>query len=331
MDHKFRTEINLKKGDFPEISYFSRIFLIGSCFSQEIGRKFREFKFQVLTNPFGVTYNPVSLSGQIIRITSKNYFKKEDFFAKGETFNSFELHGSFDNNSADELLSEVNGIVSNGFDFLSKSTHLYITLGTAWVYQSRKTSKIVNNCHKLPSADFTKSLLDLQLCTDSLREAIHSVRAINTDVKIIFTISPVRHLNDGFAENNLSKSLLRLSINQLMNEKDVFYFPSYEILMDDLRDYRFYKEDMIHPGDNAINYIWDTILQAQLSTSAEKIKANVETLLKSLNHKPFNEASAGHQLFLRKALESAENLQNKFADIDLSDEIRALKARLTSE
>lgn len=325
----FRTEIKLKKGEFPEISYSSKLFFLGSCFSDRIGGMFEKNKFQVLTNPFGVSYNPVSINTTIQRIIGKNYFTEEDLISKDDLFNSYELHGSFDNESSSQLISAVNTEIDSSHDFLKTASHIYITPGTSWVYRLKENGKIVNNCHKQRAELFTRELLTLEEVSSNLISLISEIKKINPSADILFTISPVRHLKDGFSENNLSKSILRLAIDSVLQENSVYYFPSFEMVIDDLRDYRFYTADMLHPNEEAEKYIWDLIMENQMSEKTNKLVNEVSSFLQDTNHRSFNKNSASNKQFLRNTLEKAKKIQESLPGLNLKFEIQSLESRLS--
>lgn len=329
MKDQFRTEIKLKKGEFPEISYQSSVGLIGSCFSDEIGEKFHKFKFKNLSNPFGVTYNPVSMAEQIRRICQKKHFNEADLFRKGQGFNSYELHGSFDREDSSDLIEELALNIDRTYDFLRSASHLFITLGTAWIYELKSDGRLVNNCHKQPSSIFNKRLLSLLEIEEACLSMVNDCHAINKELKVIFTISPVRHLKDGFTENSLGKSLLRVALNRDELRKKASYFPSYEMMNDDLRDYRFYASDMIHPNEIAVNYIWEQLISAQMSEQTVlKMKA-IEKIQHALGHKAFNVKSAAHQSFLKETINTCQSIRKSNPEIDLEKEIQELTRRLT--
>jgi len=319
----------LKKGDFPEISYNSKILLLGSCFSDEMGKMFDYYKIPCISNPFGVTYNPVSIQHQIRRIIEKDYFIESDLIKKNDLYNSYDLHGSFDRLKKNELQNEVNKVIRLCHDFIKNASHLYVTLGTSWVYENKTNNKIVNNCHKKPANNFTKRILSVDEVYGACSSIIELCTSLNKKLKYIFTISPVRHLKDGFTENSLSKGILRVAIGKIEERNMVFYFPSNEILNDDLRDYRFFGEDLIHPNKTAINYIWNQIAEFQFKENDKILMKKIEKLNTALNHNSFNAESQGNQIFIKETIEFAEKLQDQYQNIDLEIEIVKLKSRLS--
>ncbi len=329
MKDSFRTEIKIKRDENALISHQSNIFLIGSCFSDNIGNMFNHYKFHSLSNPFGVTYNPYSIYRQLERITSKSYFNLEDLITKGEFFNSFELHGSFDHTDKDALIQNLNDKIDISWKHLSQCSHLFITLGTSWVYELKDSHEIVNNCHKFPSSHFSKRMLSIEEIQEACNGIVALARKMSPNIRIVFTVSPVRHLKDGFTENQISKGRLFQSINECINEVNVSYFPSYEIMTDDLRDYRFYDTDMLHPNTLAIEYIWNKLNETYFDSSTLRIMNEVSNIQQVLNHKPFNPKSEAHRTFLKKTKDNINTLIQSEPGLDMKNEMKSLDDQLS--
>jgi hypothetical protein len=248
---------------------------------------------------------------------------------KNDLYNSYDLHSSFDRLKKIELLDEVNEVIDQSHAFIKESSHLYITLGTSWIYEIKGENKVVNNCHKKPATEFTKRLLSVEEVYAACSSIVELCASLNKELKLIFTISPVRHLKDGFSENSLSKSILRVAIGKLEELDNVSYFPSYEILNDDLRDYRFFKEDLVHPNNTAVNYIWKYIVETQIDEKDKALMNKIEKLNAAMNHKSFNAESQDNQNFIKETIKSAEQLQTQHQQVDFKIEIETLKNRLT--
>ncbi len=308
---KFRTEITSPKYPF-QIDYQTKIFGLGSCFVDHMKNKFDYYQFQTQINPFGVIFNPVSIKNILQRIVNQQFFTPDDLFLHNNIWKSFDLHSVFNCDSAPKLLDDVNDKIIKAHQFLSQSNVLLITLGTAWVYRLKSTNEIVTNCHKVPQQKFTKELLSTTEIIDNLQDIISLAKTLSKDIKILFTVSPIRHLKDGFVENNVSKARLIDAIYQVVDQAKSFYFPSYEMLMDDLRDYRFYKEDMIHPNQMAVDYIWQKLQASLMHESTLQISKQVAKIRKSLQHKAFDKNSAQHQQFLEKIDKQIVILQKKY-------------------
>jgi len=296
---KFRTDINPQKFPF-EISHHDKIFMIGSCFTDNIAHKLLRYKFNVLYNPFGIIYNPYSISKIIDRVLKMDFPKSEEYFQHNNQWHHFDFHSEMSGPNKNEVIERVNILLKTTNNFILKSDIIFITLGTSIIHKLSSNNNIVANNHKLPSNDFIKSKLDIDQIFNSLSQTITKLKLINPDLKIIFTVSPVRHLRNGIIENQRSKARLILAIEKLVNKFDSFYFPSYEILQDDLRDYRYYNNDLIHPSDFAINYIWEKFSDTLFSEQTKNKLIQIEKITKSLEHKPFAKESIEYQTFSNK-------------------------------
>ncbi len=311
-----QTKIPTSKQSGNLIDYNSKILLLGSCFSENIGNKFDYFKFQTYQNPFGILFHPKAIEKLVFDALEEKQFTDKDVFFHNGQWHSFLAHSLLNGSSKSEILEILNKRIRLTKKFIQESSHIIITLGTAWVYRHIETDCIVANCHKLPQNQFKKELLSIDSICQSLETTIALLSSIKSKTNIVFTVSPVRHLKDGFVENTLSKSHLISSIHKvILKNQKTFYFPSYEILMDELRDYRFYKEDMIHPSATAINYIWEKFKNVWVSDDANTILNEVETIQKGLSHKPFNPKSEAHQRFLKNLGFKIENLKARFPHI----------------
>ena len=290
--------------------------MLGSCFVENIGEKLEYYKFQSIINPFGILFHPLAIENLITNaINDKNYIE-DDVFFQNEQWHCFEAHSKLSHPSKNSLLSALNSKVKITQQYIESSTHIIITLGTAWVYRHIETDAVVANCHKVPQKKFLKELLSVEEILESLNATVALIKRENPRISILFTVSPVRHIKDGFIENTQSKAHLIAAIHQMVSPRDqVFYFPSYEIMMDELRDYRFYNEDMLHPNTTAINYIWEKFQQVWISSEAFKTMDEVDDVQKGLQHKPFNPNSNEHQKFLQKLEAKAKVLQSRFSHI----------------
>ncbi len=311
-----QTNIQLKKQTENPVDYHSKMVLLGSCFSENMGAKFDFFKFQVLQNPFGILFHPKAIEKFIYQVVSKKVFSEADIFFENERWHCFDAHSSLSSIDKNELLNRLNsGIETTNLAF-QKTTHCFITLGTSWVYKTIETNKIVANCHKIPQKKFTKELLSVAEITQSLQQIISHLKTVNSNISIIFTVSPVRHLKDGFVENTQSKAHLIAGIHSVLKEENCAYFPSYEIMMDELRDYRFYAEDMIHPNKIAIDYIWEKLITTWFSDEIIPIMNEIDSIQKGLLHKPFHEKSEKYQEFLKNLKLKIAQIQSQFPFID---------------
>ncbi|MDB9795661.1 GSCFA domain-containing protein, partial [Flavobacteriaceae bacterium] len=250
---ELQTKVPLSHLNF-QIDYNAQILLLGSCFSDHIGALFSKHQFNTISNPFGIIFHPIPLASLIQRIVHKNYFTEDAFFFHQEQWHSYELHSSMGRTNLSEALRNANEILDLTHNFLNKASHVFITLGTAWGYRLNNT--IVTNCHKQSASLFHKELASISLIENALEQIQAAMMYLNPDLKVVYTVSPVRHLKDGFTENSIGKAHLLAGIHaqkeKAKDSKSVSYFPSYEIVMDELRDYRFYKMDLIHPNELAI-------------------------------------------------------------------------------
>jgi len=316
---QFRTQIPISKTNNP-IDYNSKIISIGSCFAENMAEKFDYFKFQNETNPFGIIFNSVSIEKIISRIIKKEFYTEKDIFFYNERWHSYEVHSDLSNSDRQELLETLNKAISETYKNLKEATHIIITYGTSWIYRNTESDQIVANCHKVPQKQFSKELLSVEVIQKSIQNTIDLIQVLNPDINFIFTVSPVRHIKDGFAENQLSKSHLFAGLHQVLkthNSEFIThnYFPSYEIMMDELRDYRFYAEDMLHPNQVAIDYIWHKFSENYISEDSISTMQEVSEIQKSLRHRSFNPDSEQHQKFLAKLQQRISSIQEKWAHI----------------
>ena len=321
---QFTTKIPIQKSSFP-IDYDSKILLLGSCFAENMGEKFEYFKFQTTINPFGIIFNSVSIEKLIRRSIEKRKFTENDIFFHNDLWHCFEVHSELSNSDKDVFLESLNDLISSTNKKLSDSTHIIITLGTSWVYRLRQAQSdsdgVVANCHKVLQKQFTKELLSILQIEESLESIISLVHSVNPNCKFIFTVSPVRHIKDGFVENTLSKAHLIAAIHSVLNRKfstslelttqNNIYFPAYEIMMDELRDYRFYAEDMLHPSQTAIDYIWIQFFENYISESQFGLMNDICSIQKGLKHRPFNPNTESHQKFLHQLELKIKTIQNQ--------------------
>ncbi len=308
---QFRTIINNKPLPY-KIDYDKVLFFLGSCFSVNIGRRFEDRKFNTLINPFGNIYNPVSIFENITRTLNNKEVSDEEIIFSNELYFSFFHHTLLANTNKEAYKTGLNKLIDESHKSILSADVLIITLGTAWVYENKSNKKLVANCHKLPSSQFEKRVLNVKEITSCFSDVFKELKKFNPNLNVIFTLSPVRHIKDGIEENNLSKSILRVAIQEIVDYyEDCFYYPSYEIMMDDLRDYRFYEKDLIHPNEQAVEYIWQSFLEKVVSENAKQTINKVEKVLSAANHKPFNKFTQSHQKFIEKALAEIAELEKE--------------------
>jgi hypothetical protein len=309
----FTTTIPISKSSNP-IDYDSRIISLGSCFAQNIGDKFSYFKFQNTVNPFGIIFNPVSIENLISRAVNNQLFTENDIFSHNDLWHCFEVHSELSYSDKTIFLDRLNQILSDFHLQIFKSTHFQITYGTSWVYRNKSSNSIVANCHKVPQNQFDKEILSVATIEKSIQNTIDLIQKVNPNCHFNFTVSPVRHIKDGFVENQRSKAHLISALHNFvaLSQSKCNYFPSYEIMMDELRDYRFYAEDMLHPSQTAVDYIWKRFSENYISEENFATMGEVCSIQKGLAHRPFNPNTASHQKFQNVLNEKIIMLQKKF-------------------
>ncbi len=316
---ELQTKIPLTPSDNP-IDYQSKLMLLGSCFVENMGEKLGYFKFQQLQNPFGILFHPLAIENLIQRAIAERTYQQEEIFEQDGIWRCFDAHSDLRSASSEELLHLLNQRLEQTRTSLETSSHIIITLGTAWVYEHQASGKVVANCHKVPQKEFAKKLLSPVELESSLQNVIALIQKVNTKAQIIFTISPVRHLKDGFMENQRSKAHLITAVQSLLSSRaqsgELSYFPSYEIMMDELRDYRFYKKDMVHPNELAVDYIWEKFSKVFISEASLVTMQEVKSIRQGMAHRPFNPNSEKHQLFLKNLENKIKELQKKLPFID---------------
>lgn len=289
---------------------------IGSCFSDNIGKKLQQAFFQTAVNPFGVLYNPVSVAQSLNILVDKTIFTEKDIFEYNSLWHSFSHSSFYSNSDKNTFLKKINESSEEASCFLSKTNHLIITLGTAWVFELIKTGKVVSNCHKLPANDFNRRRLTVNEVVGVLSQTFEKLYQFNPQLDIILTVSPIRHWKDGAHENNLSKSTLHLAIDELVNKYSyASYFPSYEIQMDELRDYRFYAADMMHPSETAIDYIWQRFSETYFDKETMLLKKELEQLRADLNHRPIHPESAEYHKFMMSVEKRKVSLIKEYPEL----------------
>lgn len=302
------------------IDYKDSLLILGSCFAENIGEKLTSNKFNTVVNPFGIIYNPISIANSLTHILNKSNFKEDDLLFFNDKWLSLQHHGSYSNSNKTECLQTINQSISSSNKQLKQANYLFVTFGSAWVYEHEKHG-LVANCHKIPAKHFTKRLLKVEEIVAAYASLIKNVKSSNSDIKIVFTVSPVRHAKDGLWENNLSKAVLHLSIKEITENFDnCIYFPAYEIVMDELRDYRFFKDDLVHPTDLAVNYVWEKFSMSYFSKETIALMGNIQKIKQAATHKPFDFNSEKHQQFIKNQLTIIQELTTQFPNLNFEEE-----------
>jgi hypothetical protein len=312
--------------DIPDfhfnIDYNNTTSFFGSCFATNIGKKFLDLKFNALVNPFGVLYNPASIAQSIDRILQKQSFAEEDLHVHNDLWFSYSHYTSFSDKSKTNCLDKINSNFSDAVEIMDDTSILIITLGTSFIYRLKENGCIVSNCHKIPANRFSHEFLTTNESVFLLSETIQKLSQSNPSMRIILTISPIRHWKDGAIKNQRSKSALILTAQELENNfENVYYFPVYEIFMDELRDYRYYSRDMLHPTDFAVDYVWEKFSNCFFDAKTLQTIKQVEKINKSLQHRPVDVESEQYRLFRAKLKEQITSFSHKNPLIDFSKEL----------
>lgn len=308
-----------------KIKAHDKIILIGSCFTEHMHEKLKKYKFKALQNPNGILFNPLSISQAIEFYLKNKSIHEGELFLKNGLWNHWQFHSSLSSSEKDSALKIMNSNIESSHQFLCSAKWLIITFGSSIVYELHD-GKVVANCHKAPMDMFTRRMLTLDEIIQTYSKTINEIRTFNPSINIIFTVSPVRHLKEGFVENNRSKSTLILAIAKLIEEFDhCFYFPSYELIIDDLRDYRFYAEDMVHPNYLATNYVWEKFSLACIDGKTRQVFKELDFINNALNHRPLHPESEEHKKFRAKIYTSIQELVNRFPEFDLKSELEFFK------
>lgn len=316
---KFRTEIEI--APITEgMSHSAKVFALGSCFAESISERLAKAKFLVATNPFGVLFNPFSIANAIERLDSARTFAVCDIEAGKESYFSYDAHSSLDGKSQTEAFANLNRAVAQGAKALHEADWVILTFGTAWVYE--KEGKVVANCHKQPASQFQRRRLSVTEIVERYDALFESVLR---DKKVVLTVSPVRHIGDGLPQNSVSKATLRLAVEELVaKHANASYFPSYEILIDDLRDYRYYADDLAHPSKMAVDYVWERFCEAMLSLKTQELLPKIEQIVAASEHRPFNPEGDAHKEFCRNMIARAKS----FVEVDFSEEVAKFESYL---
>jgi len=313
---------------FPQqLRYSDKLFFTGSCFAENIGERMKEEKLSALINPHGVLYNPPAIETAIRRYIGNKPLKEEELFFANECWNSWEHHSRFSDPSKEACLAQINASVRTAHEQLRDADWLFITFGSAFSYKHKESGIAVSNCHKVPQKEFTKSLPDTGEIITAYHSLFADLKKLNPKLKIVLTVSPVRYVRDGVTENNLSKAILLQSVHKLAEAHDhVFYFPAYELVIDDLRDYRFYKADLVHPNEQAIDYVFEKLKDAVFDNEAKELNKSIREVLDAAKHRPFNENSGAHKKFKSTFEARSMQLQTKYPFLDLKAELDYFKS-----
>ena len=314
----------------PQWSHRDGLMLLGSCFTTHIGKRLEACKFRCDTNPYGVLYNPLSIATALKEIAGEKSYEKKDLYFAGGLWHSAMHHGDFSSSSADETLLRINSRLQRASAEMHELTGLLLTWGTAWVYEEKDTGRVVGNCHKLPERTFVRRMLSVDEIVCEYDALLNRLWEQSPSLNILFTVSPIRHIRDGLHANQLSKATLLLAVDTLQQRypQRIAYFPAYELLIDELRDYRFYAADMVHPSEVAVEYIWQRLIEEVFSADTRKLMQECLEVEKMLEHKPFHPESEGYKRFLGQIVLKINQLNRKCPYLDFEIERKICRTRL---
>lgn len=322
---EFRTKIDIPTLGF-DITYANRCIFVGSCFAENIGNKLVGTKIHTSVNPTGILYNPFSICKSIKNALGGMKYCEEDVFFSGGAWNCFDFHSRFSNPEKKNCIASINSANETFAKEIHNADVMFVTFGTAFVYELAETGEVVCNCHKQPEKTFVRRLLKVNEIVELWSECIKKLSDANPNLHIVFTVSPIRHWRDGAHQNQVSKSTLHLAINELNCKfPQTGYFPAYEIMMDELRDYRFYAADMVHPSETAVQYIWECFGEAFFSEQTKSVIARISKITAAANHRPSNPQSEEYKSFCKKNLGEIEHIRAEYVNVDLSDEEKIFK------
>ena len=312
------------------INHNTPTLLIGSCFAQHIGQRMAYCKMPSLTNPFGTMYNPMSVAQCIEYLLNNTPIERDALFEHQGAWRHFDFHSELAHTNPEQSLKAINTAITNGVEFLQRAQRLVVTFGTARIYRRTSNGQPVANCHKLPAAQFTNELMTVEQIVELWNNLIIRLLNINPKLKIVFTVSPIRHWKDGAVANQRSKATLLLAVAQLTERhpSTAYYFPAYELLMDDLRDYRFYADDMLHPAPQAVEYVWEKFKQAAMESTTHDLLAQVARVQRAVAHRPFNPHTEAHQRFVQQTIDEMERIEKQHPLVDFTTERAQLLASL---
>jgi lysophospholipase L1-like esterase len=328
----FHTQVNIPEFGFI-LSHKTECFLTGSCFATNIGEKLKENKIPGLHNPTGILYNPLSIANSLETALSGRTIKENELFLYEGVWNHFDFHSSFSSQDKVKCIKNISEALSDSSKSLKTADYIFVSFGTAYAYFLKKNGKIVANCHKQLPATFDRKLLSVNEITKNWSYLINKISQTNPKAKIIFTVSPIRHWKDGATNNQFSKASLFLAIKELTenNPDKVFYFPAYEILQDELRDYRFYDSDMLHPSKTAIEYIWEKFGEAFFDKDTLEINKRMQKIKRACNHRPFNPETTEYSSFCKKMISEIQSILTHHKNLDFTEELKYFNSTLQSK
>lgn len=306
------------------IGHDARLLVMGSCFAEHMGTRLQQMKWRAVVNPFGVLYNPLSIAEALGRLIDAHRYGEDELmeFPDGG-WNTWLHHSRYSYPDRREALDAINNCMEAAAEMLAQADWLVLTLGTAWVYRLKEDGRVVGNCHKVPEREFVRQRLSVDEIVETFVALLDRLWSVNPGARVLLTVSPVRHLKDGLHGNQLSKATLLLAVDELcrrMPERCV-YFPAYEVLMDELRDYRFYAEDMAHPSKQAVDYVWERFVEHCTDEAAHAFMSEWSKVCRALEHRPFKPDSEQYRAFVRQNMLKIAELKEKYPYLEVQNEI----------
>ena len=316
-------QLPISLGALPQpIRYGDKILLMGSCFTEHIGEALRDWKFDILQNPNGILFDASSVASSLLSYIEPRRYTADDLVFLNELWQSWQHHSIFSGVDRDAVVGEINASQQRAHAFLKQADWLIITLGSAFSYRLVDGGQPVANCHRAPGKVFVKHLMTIEEIETALDGCLYQLRYFNPGLKVIFTVSPVRHIRDGVVENNRSKARLLESVHHLVNKFDrLYYFPAYELVIDVLRDYRFYDIDMVHPNYPATQYVLEKFTEYGIDATSRPLMEELRKLVTARRHRPMHPSTGAHQRFMREQYEKAAALAAQYSFLDLSEEL----------
>lgn len=318
---QFFTVVDVQQFPFS-LSHQDKIVAFGSCFTEHIATNLENYKFPLLANPYGISFNPISIHQSIQEILDQKEYKVDQLAFHNGLYHSWNHHSAFSHPDPEQVLDHINNKIKTARPFLAQSKVLFITWGSAYVYELRSTGEVVNNCHKYPDILFSRKLLSTTEITTAYQQLFAHLWALNPDLHIVLTVSPVRHWRDGLIENNRSKSTLILAAHELTSAfNSVTYFPAYELVIDELRDYRFYADDLVHPSSQAIKYVWDKFVHASMDEETQRLTKRIEKINRARHHRPLHADSLAHKQFRKQIYQEVLELAERYPQLNWTEEL----------
>jgi hypothetical protein len=318
VESKFQTVVTIPPFKW-ETGYSKKNLFMGSCFTENVGKQMADLNYDIDINPFGILYNPISVANGLEILLQQKKFSAKDLIQHNGLWHSFFHHGRFSSPDKNLAIDTINRQLTASSEYLKNADFLFITFGTSWIYKYKLSDKTVSNCHKIPANEFERIRLSVDEIVGLYNKLLDKIHDVNPGLKIIFTVSPVRHWKDGAIGNQRSKATLLLAVEEIVqtNNKYADYFPSYEIMMDELRDYRFYSEDMIHISDAAVNHIWERFESALISGESQTISRDIRKIKTAISHRPFNKFTKKYLYFLQKQLSDIKHFELSYPIVNL--------------